>query len=1119
MGCYLLALIRSSWISPSTKRSWFVLDKTLAGIQERPHSTSGPLYNPTYHPRINRTRNNYKIPAEIGALEYRSHSAPPAIFITSPEETEIAMAMDSSRHRTRASEVYNAFSSDDNIGHRYQCDPSEGYVDDELDVVEDSDEDGGWTPVGEVTFRMERSPKKSKMPKIPPVAFPKNKSPSSSPKIAHKEKNSSSPKRKFRERSPFSSPKASPKKSISKAKVESPKRPATVTRKVLPEIVESNVQQYRPVYQAQILSNENLVPKPYVPRYSGNITARPYRPPVASPRTIIHTQKSSTIANVDEATKPLKESKDTRGKVKKSLEPTKQKDFDVYNAEMKLRSSLTGIKNSIEATLAADKQNAKVSNIDEFLNNNRRDLANHSKPDSLGFGVNTPIEEPVNGKTNNVNTVSSSSSLDSLDSEEPCSSHSELSAEETFALSVLDAAVDNDSESFYNCTNKPFHSFNELEMMKERSLDHPTKDVKRLTCATNENLMTSKESNESNEGVKYRPDGPSDLGIEEQSMPGGCTTSEASGNTLSRDSLEGFLSDDMKSLRNFVAQKSLDLNDAQEIGAEEEEEDAVEKDREEKIKRNHSEESIDFAFEEIQDSPIHVLGSPEIRESIPDEKKPPKKSPLFSRFTQKVSDKNKENEEKSKTSPFNPRKILFFGTKDKKSEGKNKGDTTKTEGWTSEAIEDYILKNSKEEAFRLGLLDEEDLAIQEAKRKNPKAAIKREIPEVMVHEVAKISGACCKKRQAPEPPSRGKSPSWNPQDIENYLLENNMDENLRLGLISKEDIDIYEWKRATGMSPICDTSWTRETLRKNKIVRGSSSSSLSASPVQSAPSSPRPDHPSTSPTEETPAPVKMGHSLEVVQKSSRIPKSPQRAVRMAPCPPGPPLGARPSERGIDIPTSPLAVPPRRRGRAPPPPGLSAITGTPGTPERKMQSGHFAFRGFKLGQKVNRGVGGGLSILSQAVSGPGKDETSQQGSAAEVSGALSEAKPESKLESKSDVKQDSKVKRLGLDRIGVKLPGLGKDGPLNISRGATPSDLDDDLDTPTSSGPPEIIEVELPSTKKETPYRRLARLLGKDNRPPAPQNEVPAHALFLRESGPGKADEATDDEEGGIRKKL
>ncbi|XP_047741572.1 uncharacterized protein LOC125179545 [Hyalella azteca] len=57
---------------------------------------------------------------------------------------------------------------------------------------------------------------------------------------------------------------------------------------------------------------------------------------------------------------------------------------------------------------------------------------------------------------------------------------------------------------------------------------------------------------------------------------------------------------------------------------------------------------------------------------------------------------------------------------------------------------------------------------------------------------------------------------WTSDDIENFLINNNFEENMRLGFISSEDIDIYEWKRTTGMSPICDTDWTRATLRRNK---------------------------------------------------------------------------------------------------------------------------------------------------------------------------------------------------------------------------------------------------------------------------------------------------------------
>ena len=40
--------------------------------------------------------------------------------------------------------------------------------------------------------------------------------------------------------------------------------------------------------------------------------------------------------------------------------------------------------------------------------------------------------------------------------------------------------------------------------------------------------------------------------------------------------------------------------------------------------------------------------------------------------------------------------------------------------------------------------------------------------------------------------------TWTPDDIEKYLMNINFEENMRLGFVTSEDIELYEWKRATG---------------------------------------------------------------------------------------------------------------------------------------------------------------------------------------------------------------------------------------------------------------------------------------------------------------------------------
>ena len=49
------------------------------------------------------------------------------------------------------------------------------------------------------------------------------------------------------------------------------------------------------------------------------------------------------------------------------------------------------------------------------------------------------------------------------------------------------------------------------------------------------------------------------------------------------------------------------------------------------------------------------------------------------------------------------------------------------------------------------------------------------------------------------------SKSWTSGDIEDYLMNCNFEENMRLGFVTSEDIELYEWKRATGelYSSVC----------------------------------------------------------------------------------------------------------------------------------------------------------------------------------------------------------------------------------------------------------------------------------------------------------------------------
>lgn len=411
-------------------------------------------------------------------------------------------------------------------------------------------------------------------------------------------------------------------------------------------------------------------------------------------------------------------------------------------------------------------------------------------------------------------------SLSPLEDQKSLPSARDLGQQASRALSSL-AVASEDTEkpektALYNCSNQPFNSFGELEALRSQS---PRPESPPDTAFAKEEPSQGEEGYGINTSDFDYADGSAEainqledmLEREQTDSPPVNTEaptllSAASASTLSRDSLDSFLNDDMGSLTNFVTQKTLECQARKGPKPDERKADKEDEGRKKRNLQDEGEsfqsmgESVDFCFEEVEDSPTHA---PAEGPADDDEKKGSKLSPTFSKFTQKVSDKNKENEEKSKSpSRFSPRNFLSLGNKDK-NKSKNKSPTpdssAKTEGWTTEAIEEYLVQNKKEETVRLGLMDDKDVEVHQAKKAGQISSKEDlRLPEVTVHEIVTIRpDSCCKKRPAPVPP-QGKSSAWKPEDIENYLLEHNADENLRLGLLSQEDIQIYEWKRATG---------------------------------------------------------------------------------------------------------------------------------------------------------------------------------------------------------------------------------------------------------------------------------------------------------------------------------
>ncbi|XP_047480619.1 cell surface glycoprotein 1-like [Penaeus chinensis] len=1150
------------------------------------------------------------------------------------------MAMDPTRQRTRAFEVYNVGYEDEatvqelgegggrsvrsgfGAGPRGVCDqgnlgtlaasrdsvngnqdPLSGPLEDNpnfLTVIDpktnstsnfsggfeiiDADEDEGWTPVGEVDFRQEPTSVTSKKHKSSEKKDKGKKQGSLKQLLSPKK----SPKKKTLaeaniESSPRKSPKSSPK--------NSPKNSPIMPRSILPEILASSAVQYRPVYQTQHLGNSNLVPKPYVSRYSAD---RPYRAPVASPRTFLTQMEAKGEQKINEnkkneGVKVVRESKDTRGKVKKSPTTTPKETLDPVakfdSAYLVTKPCPTRPAPSLtqptqttpgptelmptpflesvpakpapsptqpepvptkpapspphltpnftqpapdpskpalnptqpvpipihpvsgrtqhEPILEMESGDAEPSlnkyeqEITPHKDNARIPPSRRSRPNSL---ILTDAASPESGDPEEKPEEKITRSLSPLEDQRPLPGAYDLGQQASRALSSLATASEdtekNEKTALYNCSNQPFNSFGELEALRSQSpqLESPpdTAFVREEPSKGEENYDINTSDFDYVDGSAEAINQLEDMLEREQTDSPPVSTeaptllSAASVSTLSRDSLDGFLNDDMGSLSNFVTQKTLECEAGKEPKPEERKADKEDEGRKKEESLRSMRESVDFYFEEVEDSPTHI---PAEGPADDDENKGSKLSPAFTKFTQKVSDKNKENEEKSKSpSRFSPRNFLSMGNKDKnksKSKSPTPDSSAKTEGWSTEAIEEYLVQNKKEETVRLGLMDDKDVEVHQAKKAGRISS--REdlrLPEVTVHEIVTIrTDSCCKKRPAPVPP-QGKSSAWKPEDIENYLLENNPDENLRLGLLSQEDIQIYEWKRATGMSPICDTSWTRETLRKNKVIRGSSSSSMSP------------------PTSDPPSPMVPRNAEKLEVDLSDRPLTPMAEARRWS-----------SERAVDVPATPTSLhpkPPRRRARAPLPPSPArAPVGGVSTPTRT--SGHFAFRGFKIGQRVTKNVG--ISLLSQSITG-GKEGKGDATSPAQGRRALPapvpqpESRPESKLESEPESKPESKPRRLALEKIGVRLPGMG--GKEVTTAGTPPAASTPQAGTPTFAEEESVQRrvsgdtkaAELTPVKKETTYRKLARLLGKDVSPastPAPPVEVPAHALFLRES--------------------
>nr|XP_053632738.1 uncharacterized protein LOC128688773 [Cherax quadricarinatus] len=786
--------------------------------------------------------------------EERAASAPPAILVSTPEEIEIVMAMDSENCTRRASEVYNVASNKDivedisyNFMRRYKSHFN-------VDITEDE----GWTTVEEVALKIKRDMDNELLEEAKAAGEQKK-----NYKLLPSPKRS--PKKTLADASIELQPKKIPRKSGKNYYRVSPKNSPPAPRKLLPEILESSVQQYRPVYQTDYRIS-NLVPRPYSPKYSGNKSVRPIRVPVASPRTLFTSGITTPEKTLGEEEVPEpKESKDTRGKIKKTQnvwEP--REDTCADNRESPLNSFAKSNKDFVNFKQFTEPIDI-VQKPQTLSNDEKRHPSTSSSPYSL-YSSQEDMSFCVE-RTRKKHEISPPSSDESFVPDGFDVLHRrhsfDLDPEESLALSTLEAVmVEPKPLTLYNCSNQPFNSFKELMEMKGKAID----EILNSSAESNEDISKDKLSSppvSSDDNLATLNDSLEDsvnnsLLTSMDSAEERKVSSAISDNTLSRDSLDGFLNDDIKSLRSCVTQENLYGDKTRET-----------------VQR---EESVDFTFESVDDdSPIHFAEHTEV------EKKDSKFSFNFSKSTPKKSDQGKENEEKNRTSPFHLCNILSFGTKCKnKSKPKSsEGDVPKNESWTLGTIEGYLLKNSQE-PVQLGLLNDEDVALYEAKKDGSISVHdNREIPVVKVSDelMPTTPGSSYQKRSAPNPLQR-KYASWKPQDIENYLLEHNMNENLRLGLLSQEDIQIYEWKRATGMSPICDTSWTRETLRKNKIVRSSTSSSLSGS------FPPSPDM-SGSLT---------GESVDNVTDTT---------IKKA-------TVAAHGERAIDVPASPLVLPPRRR---------------------------------------------------------------------------------------------------------------------------------------------------------------------------------------------------------------
>ncbi|CAL4060803.1 unnamed protein product, partial [Meganyctiphanes norvegica] len=551
--------------------------------------------------------------------------------------------------------------------------------------------------------------------------------------------------------------------------------PSGVSSKNLPSIIQSPIQEYKPVYSYRV-DLSNVMPQPYVQRYRASMLPQGLNSVtshVEAPTNKTNEHSSVHCEMQSENNQPAyKEPKDNNGKVKTS------------------HKSKMGESEIIEnPTKNSEKKSPKPS---------PRSVYSTVGTDKVTFNISREPKTTEIENISNYKLVKDNGAIASNESDE------DLSLEESLAISALEDVVD-ESLQMYSCSNEPFNSYDELENMKQSVSNNEPPEFMNVSSIIRHNELANQAKST---GSLCQTDESSDL--------------QNSSYELSRESLDGYLCSDVNSLKNFIAK---DEESEWEFSYEEcsiNSQDEYDTDAE--VGTNQITPNTEMS-KKNKNTKEKSMGKKLFKRNKENKNKSksPKSSPNLIQSIRKDG-----HEGKTSPSRFGSLNIFKSTTKDKpKEEGRITNiDTTgnKTAGWSTSEMEEFLMKN-KEQNMKLGMLDEDDIMNRNNKSENiTKESSGNWSAEAMekylmdnkdtnlklglldqedithsklsgyTHKVAPtiaVQETQYRKKQnrnnKNEHISKESNGNWSAEAMEKYLMDNK-DTNLKLGLLDQEDI-------------------------------------------------------------------------------------------------------------------------------------------------------------------------------------------------------------------------------------------------------------------------------------------------------------------------------------------